>query len=1073
MLPINRKRAIAASVAGALALGAVPLFNNTAIATASANAERLAGDDRYETAALVAQDSFPDGATNAIIAYGLNFPDALAASYLAGFVDGPILLTDTNDVPDFTTQALDDLAVDTCYIVGGFQVVGAGAQSELEEHCDTTRIFGGTRYETAREIATSAPDANVGTLGTKGRTAFVATGEKFADALAAGPIAAAEDFPVILTRPESLSPEASEALDDLEIDHVLLPGGTAAVSAAVQAAIQAKDITVQRFSGADRQHTAVLLAEFAAEELEEDLDHINVAAGADSSGGADALALAPHGAKESPTLLCETSASCGATTLEFIEDHASTIASVHIAGGTVRISQNAEDEVVEAAQSTGEAPTITKAEAVDATTVKLTMSEAVESSGGGELDPSQFSYDKDGSGSGAGVAATSATISSDGLTITLKFPASTVDTSATGDTVVYNDDNDAAADDGDVVDANGNQLADETETVSNAATPAPPTMTKAISVGDNVAVVTFSEIVSGSGGSIDAGQFSYTPGSGGGQSAPVLTEATEASLSADGRQVVLTFPDDTFQLDPATGQNPFDAIVYNDDNDAAVEAGDIVDAENTAMKDGTIVLDAGSRPTITGTAIESSTVLAITFNEAVRGFGGTVDRDQWRYDADGSGLDPGVSPNNATFSDDGKTLRLTFAPGTLQSDSSTDVVRYTDSTPDVPDNGDIVDVDGAPLANTTSSGQAVGNQPTQATAPQVTSVTAVDTSTLRVLFGEPVIVAGGHNNEANFRNQFLYDPNQTVGDPATSPSSVEVLGDIVTLRFASPVVVPGAANDLFAYNDDDDARLDDGDPATTSDPNNAPDVTDHHGTPLVDVTPLPVEDGTAGAPVILDAHPVDATTVRVFLDEAVAGSGPVVLDKAQWTYDANPADATTGVAATGAVANGNEITLTFAAVQVNDPDDVVAYADAGANDAPGNDGDVTDGTAEMSNQTAAVDGEQTETAEPDIDSQSVSTDRRTVTVTLSEPVRSFGGVALEAAQFKWGQAGDATTPGQGVPATSATIDAANSRIIIVTFSAPVPVVGEIFYDDDNAAAPDAGDVIDNAGNQLPENSNPD
>lgn len=60
---------------------------------------RLAGHDRYATAAAVARRAFPDGAANVYLARGDAFPDALAAGTLT---DGPILL-----VPAVSSPASD------------------------------------------------------------------------------------------------------------------------------------------------------------------------------------------------------------------------------------------------------------------------------------------------------------------------------------------------------------------------------------------------------------------------------------------------------------------------------------------------------------------------------------------------------------------------------------------------------------------------------------------------------------------------------------------------------------------------------------------------------------------------------------------------------------------------------------------------------------------------------------------------------------------------------------------------------------------------------------------------------
>lgn len=71
--------------------------------TANASATsitRISGSTRYETMAMVSQTAFPSAASKAaVVASGSSFPDALAASSLAGHLNAPILLTDPKTLP--------------------------------------------------------------------------------------------------------------------------------------------------------------------------------------------------------------------------------------------------------------------------------------------------------------------------------------------------------------------------------------------------------------------------------------------------------------------------------------------------------------------------------------------------------------------------------------------------------------------------------------------------------------------------------------------------------------------------------------------------------------------------------------------------------------------------------------------------------------------------------------------------------------------------------------------------------------------------------------------------------------
>src|SRR5690606_35269223 len=59
---------------------------------------RLAGADRFETAIRISE-RFSPGVPVVYIATGLNYPDALSASALAGAQGGPLLLVQPTTVP--------------------------------------------------------------------------------------------------------------------------------------------------------------------------------------------------------------------------------------------------------------------------------------------------------------------------------------------------------------------------------------------------------------------------------------------------------------------------------------------------------------------------------------------------------------------------------------------------------------------------------------------------------------------------------------------------------------------------------------------------------------------------------------------------------------------------------------------------------------------------------------------------------------------------------------------------------------------------------------------------------------
>ena len=130
------------------------------------------------------------------------------------------------------------------------------------------RIAGTNRYDTAAKVSAAMTPGAIGSfLGKK--TAFLASGSSFADALAAGPLAykgvvpGGAPHPILLTAADALSAETDAALTAGGITQVVILGGTGVVSAAVQTAVEAKGITVIRIAGTDRNDTAAQLAGLA------------------------------------------------------------------------------------------------------------------------------------------------------------------------------------------------------------------------------------------------------------------------------------------------------------------------------------------------------------------------------------------------------------------------------------------------------------------------------------------------------------------------------------------------------------------------------------------------------------------------------------------------------------------------------------------------------------------------------------------------------------------------------------------------------------------------------------------
>ncbi|WP_347548439.1 alpha amylase N-terminal ig-like domain-containing protein [Pseudalkalibacillus hwajinpoensis] len=194
---------------------AVPKFISYQLEGLDLKVKRIYGDDRFETAANI-QASLGGNPDKAIVANGMDFPDALAAASYAAEKGYPILFTKKDSVPKTTLRALR--SVDGSIVAGGEAVISEQLLGDLPA---PERFAGENRFGTAAAIATELNAS---------KQVFIATGMDFADALTGSVLAAKQDAAMLLVKPEAMPDETAEALKKLEADTFIILGGTSAVS---------------------------------------------------------------------------------------------------------------------------------------------------------------------------------------------------------------------------------------------------------------------------------------------------------------------------------------------------------------------------------------------------------------------------------------------------------------------------------------------------------------------------------------------------------------------------------------------------------------------------------------------------------------------------------------------------------------------------------------------------------------------------------------------------------------------------------------------------------------------------
>lgn len=228
---------------------------------------RINGATRYQTMnGLV--DLMSAGKNGVVIvASATNYPDALAASSLAGCYDpAPILLTDPSGLTEEVKSQIQKLNPSFIYIVGGESAVSSTVEDQLKANSQAyiQRLSGQTRYETSLRIAKTA--YNVANIGEEAPwQVIIATGTNFADALSVSPYAYAGKMPILLCDPVAgLSDDALAFLKANGIRNAMIVGGNQAVPSSVEAQLESVGVSYNRYFGSTRYETSVKIAERAS-----------------------------------------------------------------------------------------------------------------------------------------------------------------------------------------------------------------------------------------------------------------------------------------------------------------------------------------------------------------------------------------------------------------------------------------------------------------------------------------------------------------------------------------------------------------------------------------------------------------------------------------------------------------------------------------------------------------------------------------------------------------------------------------------------------------------------------------
>ena len=200
-----------------IVIGGEKSVNKTKDSLSQYNVRTIAGANRYETSAKIAQEVIKvTGTRKAVIASGEVFADALTVAPLANKNNMAILLVQQNNIPQEAKEVLKQ--IEEVIVVGGEKTISKEVENKLP---NPTRIAGANRYETAKKIYE---------YGFKDRKEVnIANGIVPADSLVIGSI----DCPILLAEANEIPKATKQAFEESKFEKVNVFGGENSISESV------------------------------------------------------------------------------------------------------------------------------------------------------------------------------------------------------------------------------------------------------------------------------------------------------------------------------------------------------------------------------------------------------------------------------------------------------------------------------------------------------------------------------------------------------------------------------------------------------------------------------------------------------------------------------------------------------------------------------------------------------------------------------------------------------------------------------------------------------------------------
>ncbi len=257
-------------------------------ATSNASATRLSGANRYVTSLEVAKKVNPNPDT-VVLAYGQNYPDAIAGSVLT-INNIPMILVNKNSIPSDMHSYISK--ADNAIILGGYGALSASIEEELASLGvnNVQRLRGSNRYETAVAISNYVGNTD---------GYILASGSNYPDAISGSVLTYqdGEKYPILLTPKNALPNSVKNKIQNAEKVYIL--GGKGVISQNVENELNQLNVQeIIRLGGKNRYETALKICKEV-----ESPDKIALVSGRNFPDALSASALATK--HSAPVLLSE------------------------------------------------------------------------------------------------------------------------------------------------------------------------------------------------------------------------------------------------------------------------------------------------------------------------------------------------------------------------------------------------------------------------------------------------------------------------------------------------------------------------------------------------------------------------------------------------------------------------------------------------------------------------------------------------------------------------------------------------------------------------------------------------